>query len=58
VEKEKGMRLGTFNVENLFDRAAAMVNNRFEERRRPPRPMQVRQVSGSSSQAMPGEYPD
>jgi hypothetical protein len=52
------MRLGTFNVENLFDRAAAMVNNRFEERRRPPMPMQVRQVSGSSSQAMPGEYPD
>jgi hypothetical protein len=58
VEKEKGMRLGTFNVENLFDRAAAMVNNRFEERRRPPMPMRVRQVSGSSSQAMPGEDPD
>jgi hypothetical protein len=51
------MRLGTFNVENLFDGAAAMVNNRFKERYRPPRPLRVRQASGSSSQAMPGEYP-
>jgi len=25
-KKGEGMRLGTFDVENLFDRAAAMVN--------------------------------